>query len=120
MLNEKVRRRAMRVDLAETRAVLKIVKPVNRHLTDWQVNAVRLAALAEKLKVRGRRSAQYLCEAEELRSEVLKQKRILHADVEELPPALARCNRFADTSRALDGVCSNLEKAIALLQSTKS
>lgn len=96
-----VRQRAERLDVGRARRALHVVTPVKAKLGQWQIQAARLRALAERRRAAGEPVDEITGAAAELFAQIEDERRALEAQSFTLPQEIATHSRFQDVLRAL-------------------
>lgn len=116
MLESQPRRRALRIDVAETREAMTVLLPINEQIGPWQMRCARLLARAERLKASGSYHPAIVEEAEALANAVsVHHERFLEA-TGNLPPAVAANTRVRDTARALQSLSDSINAVLEVLR----
>jgi len=96
-----VRQRAERLDVNRARRAMSVVTPVKAKVGAWQVQAVRLRALADRRRATGQPVDEITEAAATMLAEIESDRRFLDEQFSILPPEVAKHSRFQDVVRAL-------------------
>jgi len=96
-----VRQRAERADVGRARQALSVVTPLKAKVGEWQVQAARLRALAQRRQATGQPLDEITKAAAIMLAEIEDDRRALEEQSSSLPPEVARHSRFQDVVRAL-------------------
>jgi hypothetical protein len=115
-MDEALRRRAKRADIAQKQQAMAALVPINAQIGPWQTRTARLMAYALRLRAVGGYEPNLAAEAEALQNAVAQQQSVLLETTRELPPDVAGNTRVLDTARALKSIARGLEDVLNLLK----
>lgn len=98
---EWVRQRAEQVEVGLARQAVDAVVPARSKVGHWQVEAVRLRAIAARRRADGQPFSEIAEAASTMLADIEEERRALEQKVSELPPEVASHSRFQDVVRAL-------------------
>lgn len=104
------RKRVVSEDIRASREAAALVRPTNERLGEWQSDAVRLAARAERSRRSGGVDAELVKAARALLGRVDAEVRLFEEEVERRGPRVTQHSRVADTRQALRLLSARLRR----------
>ena len=106
------RHRTVSEQTLAARRVAQLVAPINERVGEWQIESVRLATTAQRLRDMGRRDGELAKDIRTLLAKVEAELKALDEAVPLLSPLVAANSRLADTRRSLQLVAERLRGAL--------
>jgi hypothetical protein len=107
-----LRHRTVSEQTLAARRVAQLVAPINERVGEWQIESVRLATTAQRLRDTGRRDGELAKDIRTLLAKVEAELKALDEAVPLLSPLVAANSRLADTRRSLQLVAERLRGAL--------